>query len=546
MSAPKDLDVADALAELVDQFADPLVFLRELVQNSLDAGSPEVDVYTEFRPSPEDPERGVMVIGVDDYGEGMDRHTIDTKLTRLFSSSKDGDLTKIGKFGIGFVSVFSLRPDAVCVDTSRGGEHWRILFRADRSFVRIAREQPVDGTKIQVIKAATRAEHAAIAERAEATLRAWCKHVAGTVRWHDEDIAEPFDLPGALCTVRHESPSLRAVVGYLPGGAETHGFYNRGLTLLEGREADFVDGVAFKIDSKHLEHTLARNDVMRDANFDQVMAVVRRMVAEELDAALVQAVTRRVRAGEDHASLDAAYGVLATVVRGRGVPPDAPIVRTVEGAEVGAAALRKAAKADTLWVATLGSPPVRSPVVAAAIAAGHTVISTGKGSAGLRGLLRAVVGRELQEADRGLVRPEPASLPGEAARWAPLATALQALLSALDRDVEGVALAHLGYPGSIVADRVYVLGPAGAALWPWNAETVRPFDRWRRKDTVIVNADHSGVAPLVLLARQEPELSAYTLLKLVCLDAGPLPVELDARLCTASAELRARRLGGGA
>jgi len=544
MSAPRDLDVADALAELVDQFADPLVFLRELVQNSLDAGSPEVDVYTEFRPSPEDPERGVMVIGVDDYGEGMDRHTIDTKLTRLFSSSKDGDLTKIGKFGIGFVSVFSLRPDAVCVDTSRGGEHWRILFRADRSFVRIARDQPVDGTKIQVIKAATRAEHDDIATRAEATLRFWCKHVAGTVRWHDEDIAEPFELPGALCSVRHESEGLRAVVGYLPGGAKRHGFYNRGLTLLEGREGDFADGVAFKVDSKHLEHTLARNDVMRDASFDKVMAVVRRLVAEELDAALVAAVTRRVRAGEGPGSLDAVFGVLATVVRERGVPPDAPIVRTVDGTEIGAAALRGAAKAGTLWVATIGSTPQRSPVVAAAIAAGHTVIAAVEQNYGLQGLLRAVVGRGVLEADRGLVRPEPGYFPGEAARWVPLASALQELLSALEHDVDGVGLAHLGYPGSIVAARVYVLQPAGAALWPWDAETIRSLDRWRRKDTVLVNADHVGVAPLLLLARGEPELAAYTLLKLVCLDTGPLPVELDARLCTASVELRARRLGG--
>ena len=37
MSAPREPDVADALAELVDQFADPLVFLRELVQNAMDA-----------------------------------------------------------------------------------------------------------------------------------------------------------------------------------------------------------------------------------------------------------------------------------------------------------------------------------------------------------------------------------------------------------------------------------------------------------------------------------------------------------------------------
>ncbi|MCA9711679.1 MAG: ATP-binding protein, partial [Myxococcales bacterium] len=295
MSTPRDLDVADALDNLVDQFSDPLVFLRELVQNALDAGSPEVDVYTEFRPSPGDPERGVMVLGVDDYGEGMDREIIDSRLTRLFSSAKDQDFTKIGKFGIGFVSVFALRPDAVCVDTSRGGESWRILFKADRSFVRIAREQPVDGTKIQVLKQATQAEYDDVAARAGQTLRFWCKHVQGTVRFDDEDIAEPFGLPGSLCHVDHQEEGVRVVVGYLPRAFAAYGFYNRGLTLLEGRGATFVPRVAFKVDSMYLEHTLARDNIMRDANFDKAMAVVERLAREQLDGVLLRRIAELLR-----------------------------------------------------------------------------------------------------------------------------------------------------------------------------------------------------------------------------------------------------------
>lgn len=538
MSAPREPEVADALAELVDQFADPLVFLRELVQNSLDAGSPEVDAYTEFRPSAEDPERGVMVIGVDDYGEGMDRVTIDTKLTRLFSSSKDGDLTKIGKFGIGFVSVFALRPDAVCVDTSRGGEHWRILFRADRSFLRIAREQPVDGTKVQVIKAVTRAEHAELASRAEATLRFWCKHVAGTVRWQGDDIAEPFELPGALCSVRHEAEGLRVVVGYLPGGVASHGFYNRGLTLLEARGEALLAGVAFKADSKHLEHTMARSDVMRDASFDRVMAVVQRLADEPLPAALVEAVGRALRSSEDPSQLDAAQRVLARLVRARGVPPEAPLVRTIDGAPLGAGALRTAAKAGTLWLAA-----ERSPLVDAAIAAGHVVVARAGSAGGLEVLLRAVVEREVTLATHTLVRPEPLD-PVRARELAPLLTGVQALLATLEIEVAGVAAMRLQYPGSLLAGRLFALLPAADALVPWTPERVRPLDRWRRKDVLVLDGEHEGLAPLPALARREPELAAYTLLKLACLDAGGLPVELDSRLCTASVELRAQRLEG--
>ena len=127
MSAPAGLRVDDALDELVNQFADPMSFFRELIQNALDAGSQEVEVTVDYEAGKTD-EDGVIVVHVDDFGEGMDRAIIDTKLTRLFSSAKDGDMTKIGKFGIGFVSVFAIEPDAVCVDTSRGGEHWRVLL----------------------------------------------------------------------------------------------------------------------------------------------------------------------------------------------------------------------------------------------------------------------------------------------------------------------------------------------------------------------------------------------------------------------------------
>ena len=38
---------------------------------------------------------GIMSVRVDDFGEGMDAEIIDTRLTRLFSSSKDGELAAI-------------------------------------------------------------------------------------------------------------------------------------------------------------------------------------------------------------------------------------------------------------------------------------------------------------------------------------------------------------------------------------------------------------------------------------------------------------------
>jgi len=111
--ADPDLQNA-AVSNLVTQFSSKTDCFRELVQNSIDAGSTRVDVWMEYEPG--DGHLGTIEIHVDDFGEGMDEAIIDGQLTQLFSSSKENDLTKIGKFGIGFVSVFALEPAGVLVE----------------------------------------------------------------------------------------------------------------------------------------------------------------------------------------------------------------------------------------------------------------------------------------------------------------------------------------------------------------------------------------------------------------------------------------------
>ena len=112
MGQPEPLSVDDALDRLVNQFSDSMAFFRELIQNALDAGSEEVEIDFAY-------EDGKLVIHVDDWGAGMNREIIDTRLTRLFSSSKDGDRTKIGKFGIGFVSVFAIEGTETLICVSK-------------------------------------------------------------------------------------------------------------------------------------------------------------------------------------------------------------------------------------------------------------------------------------------------------------------------------------------------------------------------------------------------------------------------------------------
>ena len=115
----EDAATASVVDNLVTQFSNSLDCFRELVQNSIDAGSPTIDVWAEFEPG--QGHEGTIALHVDDFGEGMDENIIDAQLTQLFASGKEDDLTKIGKFGIGFVSVFALKPKAVLIHTGRGG-----------------------------------------------------------------------------------------------------------------------------------------------------------------------------------------------------------------------------------------------------------------------------------------------------------------------------------------------------------------------------------------------------------------------------------------
>ena len=133
----------DALLErLVAQFESPYDFLRELVQNAMDAGSDRVEVTLESHPLRQtdpgaEPDELIFELTVLDTGAGMDEAIIDQELTRLFASGKSGDRTMAGGFGIGFVSVFAWEPEPI---------RWISSFWPHRSTARSWRSTGSDGT----------------------------------------------------------------------------------------------------------------------------------------------------------------------------------------------------------------------------------------------------------------------------------------------------------------------------------------------------------------------------------------------------------------
>jgi hypothetical protein len=505
------LAVDDALDTLVQQFSDPLACLRELVQNSIDAGSRQVDIAFEHVD-------GVMCIHVDDYGDGMDRAIIDSRLTRLFSSAKDGDMTKIGRFGIGFVSVFALEPEAVCVDTGRGPENWRVLFKADRSFTRIALDEPVDGTRVRIFKTVDAKDFEALRARAREVLTYWCKHVDGELYFDDDLISGPLTLD-ALLQVSHREEGTEVLVGFRQDGGTFAGFYNKGLTLHESRSVEgdaILAGVAFKVSSRYLEHTLTRDNVLHDDQYERAMKIVLRLVR----GPLLDALFDRVRQDEP-----LAWTMLGRRLHAADALPrerfDTPLFPTPEG-RVNWRVVSAAYYANTLLVA-----PEETPLAKLRAQAGDTVVLGPSAGAAAHALEAALV----PLADRWL-------LPQHDRDLGVLETEIAAQLAAEDLKTAGIRLVHWG---TALPERVAV-----SAKRPDLPVLIEDAQRlktsfFERKRWLLVNADHPTVVALLPLVQAEPEWVGWMITKLFFL-GDTLTVALDSRMAERALARRNARM----
>jgi hypothetical protein len=524
-------NVGEALDSLVHQFADPWAFLRELVQNSIDAGTAQIDVRIDH-----DAARGTMTIEVADFGEGMTRDVIDTRLTRLFASSKEGDYTKIGRFGIGFVSVFALDPELVCVDTGRAGEWWRVVFRRDRSFERIKLGNPVEGTTVRLFKQADADAHAQARTKARATLEHWCKHAAIELHFEGELISRPFDLEG-LCKVAHEQDGTKLVMALVPERAALRGYYHGGLTLHEEHD-DSLPHVAFKIDSRFLEHTLTRDNVIRDENYAKAMAIVGEVARTRLIGAAFEAIERALAGGEpDPDALALLYRSVTACFAG-GQPEPAWLTRAIvpmQGeAPASLAQLRERARGSRLWQSSIATP-----VVERLRATGQRVIACTSGDA-VEALVTAACGERPREA-ASLCLAVPLAAHERAADWQPLLDALRSLIGRRFK-VSELALAHLGYPGSSVADRL-MISQARVGELDEVAAVGQLASGWLASGrALVIDVDHPTARHAQAIARSEPELAAYLLLKSFLLHERELAAELDDELASAAAEARWQRM----
>lgn len=97
---------------------DPWIFVRELLQNSRDAGARRVRFAVEQDATTER-------VSCHDDGEGMTFEHARRYLFSLYASSKEGSKNQAGKFGVGFWSVLRFEPASIVIRSRpRSGEPW--------------------------------------------------------------------------------------------------------------------------------------------------------------------------------------------------------------------------------------------------------------------------------------------------------------------------------------------------------------------------------------------------------------------------------------
>lgn len=273
------VDIPGLLEALTEQFPEPLLCVRELVQNAADAGAQRIEVDVAF-----DGARGLLRLSVADDGRGMNESEVEGYLTIGFSE-KDPKRHR-GRFGVGKLSPYALGITRMVVETCDGLVTHRITFGSDGSGS-IARSGPRPrGTVVRVYKRAERGDAEALAERAFKLVQETCGSISiplfvnGTQVNRDAALATPYALTIKL-------PAGKGVLGI--SSDPVHVLMGGGI-VLETQSAILGPEISFILDSPRLAPTLSRNAVRRDQAFDELLRAARAQVPS-----LVAHVARQLR-----------------------------------------------------------------------------------------------------------------------------------------------------------------------------------------------------------------------------------------------------------
>lgn len=265
----------------------PWYFLRELAQNSRDAGARAIRVEARA-----DDDGSETIVFADD-GRGMTLAHARRFLFRLHASDKGSDPAAAGRYGVGFWTVLRFAPSLIRIESRRGGDAWAVELDAGLAARASDCRRRAPGTTVTLVRAARSASPAEFARQVGEGLRAYCRYLRRNDRrgsplslvYGGSELTEPMALPGPL-SLRFRSGPIEGAVG-LAENPEVR-LYARGLPVWRGAaldqmsvlnvdaagRADVGGGLApvFLLNGNHLDVTFSRDLAVEN----RALALVRR------------------------------------------------------------------------------------------------------------------------------------------------------------------------------------------------------------------------------------------------------------------------------
>lgn len=302
----KDLD------DLRQQTKNYETYIKELIQNSIDAGTTFIDIDFYYEKNP-DSKISKGIISTRDDGTGMSRNTIEEFLLKLYKSTKEDDVTKIGRFGVGFIRVF-FQPslDRVIVETNDGNkESIAKLLPPDKGWAgKILDQEEIDklfpdlvipkGTTVNLEVLCTEQDFnnykTTLSTHAEK-----CAFIKTPLYVDGKQINKDFKLDDALFQISFGmNTDLEIVMGYSSNPKTM--FFNGRLPVYEDNNSLFPDdGISIMVNSPYIDYNISRDDIIKNKRYKQILSLITQK-REEMISALVKDLETRdsLRPFESH------------------------------------------------------------------------------------------------------------------------------------------------------------------------------------------------------------------------------------------------------
>ena len=286
---------------------DPWFFLRELAQNSRDAGARNIWVAADTSPS------GDETLTFADDGSGMTLAHARRFLFRLYASDKAGDPSAAGRYGIGFWTILRFRPAEIRLESRRGDRSWAVTLDGEFTIRPVPCRLTHPGTTVTLTRPASFSSAGEFTAQLEGGLRAYCRYLRRNDRrgsmlplWYaGKDLTEPMALPGPL-SLSFRSGPVEGAVGL--GEKPRVSLYARGLPVWQGAVLDQMShlqaasearteigsGLApvFLLNGNHLDVTFSRSLAVENRALDLVRKKADAALHRLLEASLERAYPR--------------------------------------------------------------------------------------------------------------------------------------------------------------------------------------------------------------------------------------------------------------